>query len=162
MKTVGVFFGSRNTEHDISIITAEMIIAGLKGLGYSVVPVYINKSGEWLIGDELGSLQVFTDPGKKIASENKFKKYYLDLEESKGKIVFKSKSFAGKKIVIDIAFPAFHGAYGEDGTIQGLFEMIDIPYIGCDVASSAVAMDKALAKDVYISKKYRRPNLLHL
>ncbi|MDD5146796.1 MAG: D-alanine--D-alanine ligase [Candidatus Pacebacteria bacterium] len=147
-KTIGVFFGSRSTEHDISIITAQLIISGLKGLALSVVPVYINREGYWLINEELGKLENFTDPQREIGKENAYKQYYLDLENSIGKIVFKKKGLSGKTIIIDLAFPAFHGAFGEDGTIQGLFEMLNVPYVGCDVTSSAIAMDKALTKQM--------------
>jgi len=151
MKTIGVFFGSRNTEHDISIITGEMIISGLKGLNFNVMPVYITKRGEWMIGDELSSLQKFTDKDRKVDQEKKFSEYLLDLENSHGKMIFKKKGFSGKTITIDLAFPALHGAYGEDGTIQGLFEMLNIPYVGCGVAASAVAMDKSLTKKICLA-----------
>ena len=147
-KTIGVFFGSGSPEHDVSIITAQLIISGLKGLGYKVVPVYITKKGQWMIGEDLGNLKMFTNPEKKVADENRFAQYYLDMEESVGKIVFKKKGVLGKTVTIEIAFPALHGSFGEDGTIQGMFEMFGVPYVGCDVSSSAVAMDKALTKIV--------------
>ncbi len=147
-KNIGVFFGSGSTEHDISIITAQLIIGGLKGLGYQVTPVYITKTGKWMLGEDLGNLKLFTDPNKKVEDEKKFYEYYLDLEESIGKMVFRRKGFIGKTIAIDLAFPALHGTYGEDGTIQGMFEMLGIPYVGCNVPASAVAMDKALTKIV--------------
>lgn len=148
MKTIGVFFGSRSTEHDISIITAQLIISGLRGLGYPIVPVYITKNGEWMIDETLGELKRFTDPTSSVERNESYKEYLLDCKESHGKLVFKKKGFAGKTVHIDIAFPALHGPYGEDGTIQGLFEMFDIPYVGCGVASSSIAMDKALTKQV--------------
>lgn len=147
-KNIGVFFGSGSPEHDISIITAQLTIAGLKGLGYQVTPVYITKQGKWMLGEDLGSIKLFTDPSKKVEDEKKYFEYYLDLEESIGKMVFRRKGFAGRSVVIDLAFPAFHGSYGEDGTIQGLFEMFGIPYVGCGVPASAIAMDKAFTKDV--------------
>ncbi|MCX6790808.1 MAG: D-alanine--D-alanine ligase, partial [Candidatus Gribaldobacteria bacterium] len=147
-KTIGVFFGSRSPEHDISIITGQLIIAGLLGLGFKVVPVYLSRQGAWLIGDALGKMSNFTNPQIQIEQELKYQKYYLDLENSHGKIVFKQKGIGGKTITIDLAFPALHGSFGEDGTIQGLFEMLDVPYVGCDTASSAVAMDKALTKQI--------------
>jgi len=150
-KIVGVFFGSGSPEHDVSIITAQMIISGLKGLGYLVVPIYITKQGKWMLGEELGSLKLFADPSFAKASEgkpNKFLQYYLDMEESVGKIVFKSKGLLGKSITINLAFPALHGSFGEDGTIQGMFEMLGVPYVGCGVPASAIAMDKALTKIV--------------
>lgn len=147
METIGVFFGSRSTEHDISIITAQLIISGLKGLGKKIVPVYIDKQGNWLIDEVFGTLGAFTSPHG-TATQSHYKQYYLDLEESHGKLVFKKKGIGGKNIVVDMAFPAFHGPFGEDGTIQGLFEMFNVPYVGCDVASSAIAMDKVLTKQI--------------
>lgn len=148
IKNIGVFFGSGSPEHDVSIITGQLIIGGLKKLGYQVTPVYITKTGKWMLGEDLGDLKLFADPAKKIEDEKKYYEYYLDLEESVGKMVFRRKGFIGKSITIDLAFPALHGSYGEDGTIQGMFEMLGIPYVGCDVPSSAIAMDKALTKVV--------------
>lgn len=147
-KTIGVFFGSASPEHDVSIITAQLIISGLKGLEYKAVPIYITKKGQWLLSEALGSLKFFTDPSRKAEEEKSFTRYYLDLEESRGKMVFKKKGLGGKTVVVDMAFPALHGSFGEDGTIQGMFEMLGVPYVGCNVSASAVAMDKALTKQV--------------
>lgn len=149
--TIGVFFGSRSPEHDVSIITAQLIISELKKMNeYKVVPVYLSKEGEWHISDELGELKFFHREDKKEILK-KFNCYFIDLEKSKGKIVFKKKGLVSKKIVIDLAFPAFHGSFGEDGTIQGLFEMFNIPYVGCGVAAAALAMDKILTKLMYLA-----------
>ncbi len=171
--TIGVFFGSRSPEHDISIITGQLIISGLRDLGFKVVPVYLSKKGEWLLGEELGTLKTFTDPLVKI-DPKKFGKYYLDLEEStpsssppyhggerEGRLVFKKKGIFGKSLTIDLAFPAFHGSYGEDGTIQGLFEMFNMPYVGCGVAASAMAMDKILTKQYYEANQIPTPKFLY-
>lgn len=159
---IGVFFGSRNTEHDISIITAQLIISTLKGLNYTVTPVYISKKGEWLIGDELGSLFSFTDPKKNVTDEKKFTQYFLDLENSSGKLVFRKKGLSGKTVQVDLAFPALHGAYGEDGSIQGIFEMFNVPYVGCGVAASAIAMDKALTKQIMKADNIPTTKFLYL
>ncbi len=141
---IGVFFGSRNPEHEVSIITGQLIISGLKGLGYNIVPVYLGKDGGWFLGDELSSIDFFRKTQNRLSDLGKF---YLDMEKSKGKMVFRKKGWLASKIItIDVAFPAFHGQNGEDGTIQGLFELLDIPYVGCGVAASAVAMDKVLTK----------------
>lgn len=146
--TIGVFFGGRNPEHDVSIITGELIISGLKKAGYDVVPVYLDKAGKWLLGEELGSLKFFKgDPAKR--KDNGESKYYLDLEASYGKMVFKKKGLSSQTYSIDLAFPAFHGLNGEDGTIQGLFEILNVPYTGCGVAASAITMDKVLTKLLY-------------
>lgn len=143
--TIGVFFGSRSPEHDISIITGQLIISGLKKLGHFVVPVYIDKQGQWMLGDELGQMKSFTAQGLDFS---KFKNYSLDLENSRKKLVFKQKGIIGKTVTVDLAFPALHGANGEDGTIQGLFEMFNVPYVGCGVATSAMAMDKVITKQM--------------
>ncbi len=148
MKNIGVFFGSRAPEHDISVITGQLVIAGLKGLGYKVIPVYIGKKGEWFIGKGLDNIKNFANIEKLPMA--KMARYYLDLENSVGKLVLKTKSsFLRKTVTIDMAFPTFHGSYGEDGTVQGLFEMLDVPYVGCGVTASAIAMDKALTKQIY-------------
>lgn len=145
-KTIGVFFGSRNPEHDVSIITGQLIISGLRGLGYAVVAVYLDKKGVWYIGDRYGKMSHFTSGEQ---SPKRDAEWYLDMETSQRKMVFKQKGFAGKTVTIDLAFPAFHGQNGEDGTFQGLCEMVNIPYVGCDVASSAVTMDKVMTKQLY-------------
>lgn len=148
MKTIGVFFGSRAPEHDISIITGQLIVAGLKDIGLDVVPIYISKKGRWYIGKQLDSILFFRLPNKEDKL-TKMKEYSLDMEASSGKMVFRAKGLWPKKVEIDIAFPALHGINGEDGTIQGVFELVNIPYVGCDVAASAIAMDKVLTKMLY-------------
>ena len=145
-KTIGVFFGGKSPEHDVSIITGELIISGLRELGHSVAPVYISKEGEWHIGDALGDIAFFKKQNNNLAP---FRKWYLDLEASVGTMVFKKKGISTQTLVVDIAFPAFHGQNGEDGTMQGLFEMLGVPYVGCAVASSAITMDKVLTKLLY-------------
>jgi len=131
----------------VSIITGEFIISGLKKLNYNVVPIYLDKQGRWFLGEELGKLAFFKDGG----DLTKLKPYYLDLENSRGRMVFKQKGLFGQEIEINLAFPAFHGQNGEDGTAPGLFELCDLPYVGCDVASSAIAMDKVLTKELYLA-----------
>lgn len=146
MKTIGVFFGSRSPEHDVSIITGQLIISGLKKCGYNVIPVYIDKKGKWYSDSKLASMKFFTqshsDLDKKLASFN------IDFNKSSGKIV-KQSGFLKGNVVFDIAFPAFHGQNGEDGTFQGLCEILNVPYVGCDVTSSAITMDKVLTKMIY-------------
>lgn len=149
MKTIGVFFGSRSAEHDVSIITGQLIISELKKMGHTPVAVYLSKKGEWCLGEGLDSLKSFV-AGTDVVS--KHTAYYLDLEQSRGKIVFKQKGVLGKEVIIDIAFPAFHGTFGEDGTMQGLFEMLWVPYVGCGVPTSAIAMDKVLTKQMLQSQ----------
>lgn len=156
---IGVFFGSRSPEHDVSIITGQLIISELKKLGYNVVPVYLNKDGEWFADERLGSLKFFTNPQKDVELKE-MKPCKLELA-AKGRMVFKKEGMFSQEVVIDIAFPAFHGTNGEDGTIQGLFELMSIPYVGCDVLSSALAMDKAATKMMYRSEGIPTAKFMH-
>lgn len=145
---VAVFFGSRNPEHDVSIITGQLIISGLKDLGHEVVPVYISKTGVWCVGEELGNLDFFKNENYR-QNLSQFEGYSLQTNTT-GKLHLKKQSMFGtKEYIADIAFPAIHGQNGEDGTIQGLFEMFNVPYVGCDVQSSANAMDKVTTKLMY-------------
>ncbi|MFA5985794.1 MAG: D-alanine--D-alanine ligase family protein [Parcubacteria group bacterium] len=148
--TIGVFFGSRNPEHDVSIITGQMIIAELKKLNYTVVPVYIDKDGTWFSHDDIGSLKFFTQKDFTDTLKN-MPPCEILCNAKNNTLIIKTKSLFSKETVIDLAFPAFHGMNGEDGTIQGLFELSNVPYVGCDVASSAMTMDKIITKQLYKS-----------
>lgn len=143
--TIGVFFGGKNPEHDISIITGQLVLAGLTKASFDAHAVYLDKEGGWHLGNELHSIDFF----KKQRDLRSLGKWTIDLERSRGKMIFRQKGLWGKTVVIDLAFPAFHGQNGEDGTIQGLFEIFNIPYVGCGVAASAIAMDKVLTKQLY-------------
>src|SRR4030042_1454568 len=123
-QTIGVFFGGKSPEHDISIITGQLVISGLKGLGYRVIPVYLDKTGAWYAGDKLGDLKIFT--GNDPQAYKNLDRYDLDLVKSRGKLVLRKKGLISSELVIDIAFPAFHGSNGEDGTAQGMFEFFNI------------------------------------
>jgi len=157
MKTIAVIFGSRSAEHDVSIVTAvSAIIYPLKLSGkYNVVPVYISKDGSWYSDDELGDIDFYTsgDVGEKLS---KLKKINLKFDD--GLWIVKS-GLGDKKIHIDVVFPGTHGTYGEDGSLMGLLEMANVPYVGCDVTSSAVAMDKALSKIVIMAHKILTPKM---
>ncbi len=143
--TIGVFFGGKNPEHDISILTGHLVLAGFAKAGIDACAVYVGKDGSWHLGGELEDIGNF----KKQKDFSALAKWNLDLESSRGKMVFRQKGLFGKTVTVDVAFPAFHGQNGEDGTIQGLFEMLDVPYVGCGVAASAIAMDKVLTKQLY-------------
>lgn len=148
--TIGVFFGSRNPEHEVSIITGQLIISELKKLGYVVVPVYIDKKGRWFSSEKMQSLKFFTD--KNLEDElNKLETCSIDFDAQNQTLIIVNKGFLAKRTTLDLAFPAFHGANGEDGTIQGLFELSNVPYVGCDVTCSAMTMDKIITKQVYKS-----------
>ena len=143
---VGVFFGSRSTEHDISVVTALASILKPLQLSqkYEVVPVYITKDGRWFCDPSLGDIKLYAS-GAIDAWCTKHKPVQLLFD---GGLTLVQAGFGGKRIQIDIAFPATHGTHGEDGELMGVFEMAGAVYVGCTPAASAVAMDKVLAKQV--------------
>jgi D-alanine-D-alanine ligase len=154
--TIGVFFGSRSPEHDVSIITACSVIKGLREIGFSVVPIYITKDGRFFLGaatddpsnETLARVDYFEDGLEKKLS--KLNQYDLALTESQGRLRFVTETlFTSKTIDVDLAFPCFHGPHGEDGALHGLFQLADIPFVGPDQQASSVAMDKALTKLIY-------------
>jgi len=148
LKKVGVIFGGQSVEHEVSVITGMQVIENIDKSKYEVVPIYINKEGKWLTGPSLGDFKTykegnFKDAKQIVLSANRNDyNIYLHPDEA---------GLFGKKILgkLDIIFPALHGTYGEDGSTQGLFELMNIPYAGGGVLASSVGMDKILMKDVY-------------
>lgn len=148
MKTVLVIFGGRSPEHDVSIVSA--LAAVVKPLelcaDYAVETIYIAKDGAWYWGDELKDIALFRS-GKIDEFVKRTRSPSIELN---GGLTLLKQSTLGRttKRKIDIVFPVMHGSYGEDGSLMGLLEMAGVPYVGCDVPSSALAMDKVLAKQV--------------
>ncbi len=148
MEKIAVIFGGKSAEHDISIITA--ISTVIKPLEltkkYLVVPIYITKDGKWYSDQKLKDINRYT---KKDISETLKKLKPISLSFDNGLELLRQSKF-GKvsKEKIDLVFPSMHGTYGEDGTLTGLLEMANVPFVGCDTAASAVAMNKVLAKKV--------------
>ncbi len=149
-KNIAVFFGGRSTEHDVSIITAiNSVIRPLKLINeYHVIPIYISRTGEWYSDDKLTDIELYRNNQiEDFCKENR----PVSLIFEHGLTIVK-QSLLPKKIKIDVAFPAMHGTYGEDGSLMGLLRMADIPYTGCDMQASVIAMDKVLAKNLVRSK----------
>lgn len=150
-KKIAVFFGGRSPEHDVSVITAIQVMQALDVTLYEVLPVYIALDGKWYIGDGLNKRDTFipSDATKKNLTE-----VTLDMSSQRGgALIPKSQPFLGKSkpISFDVAIPAFHGLYGEDGNIQGLFELANIPYVGMRTKASSVLMDKVTSKYIFQS-----------
>lgn len=149
MKTIAVIFGGQSTEHDVSIVTAlGSVIKPLELTGeYKVEPVYIAKDGSWYWDTKLKDISMFQSGA---IDEFILKAPKVHLLFDKGLTLVKSSQFAGRKQYkhIDVVFPAMHGTHGEDGELMGILEMANVPYVGCGVAASAVAMDKVLSKQV--------------
>ena len=137
--TVAVFFGGMSSEHDISCRSAVTVVGGLDRARYDVILVGITKGGRWLLVRDESALR---DGSWRLSLETAVllpdaEEKCLLLTDAEGKM---------SKVHVDVAFPVLHGRFGEDGTIQGLFELAKIPYVGCGVAASAVCMDKLYAK----------------
>lgn len=149
MKTVAIIFGGRSTEHDVSVITAlASVIKPLRLVpDYDILPVYITKEGTWYADERLADIRVYTS-GKIDELLKKLSPVQLQFQGGLHIVWPKSGLRSGRSKKIDIAFPAMHGTYGEDGSLMGLLEMAGIPYVGCDQAASVLSMDKVLAKQV--------------
>ena len=148
MKTnVAVFYGCRSVEHEVSIISAVQAMRAMDREKYDITPVYVTKEGEMYTGDCLFSIEEYRNLPELFKKCDKV--YFVRSGE---KVVMKYENsglFSKKKErSIDVAFPVVHGTNCEDGTMQGYFEYLGIPYVGCDILSSAVGMDKAVFKDV--------------
>lgn len=150
MKTkVGVFFGGRSVEHEISVISALQAINAFNADKYEVVPVYISKQGKWFTGQPLLDISNYKDLK---ALEEKVEEVYMRPVYGDYKLYrsnLKNGLFSKKDPVVadlHIAFPVLHGSHGEDGMFQGVLETIGIPFVGCDTLSSANGMDKITMK----------------
>ncbi|HLR20953.1 MAG TPA: D-alanine--D-alanine ligase [Tissierellaceae bacterium] len=125
-----LIFGGKSAEHDVSVISAYHILQEIYYKHYQVVPVFISKEGKWLKGD--------------LITKKEEVPSLSELQELRG------EDFHFEELTSDsIAFPVLHGPNGEDGTIQGLFEMLDIPYVGCGVLASSAGMDKIVSKVLF-------------
>jgi D-alanine-D-alanine ligase len=169
---VGLVFGSRSVEHEISVTTASKTLEALRQVpGWEIVPLYITKAGAWLSGPPVVRLleveaegRAAQDPARRKALQEDYKRRLRDLATGAepaehlflpGDPTLRGlhgapgeRSWFRKTLTraIDVAFPTIHGTHGEDGTLQGLFELADIPYVGPGVAASAAGMDKVQSK----------------
>ncbi len=152
-KTVAVIFGGQSSEHEVSRTSAMLMLNALDQEKYQVLPVGITKKGEWLI---------YNGPVEHVGT-GEWEKYSTPVclsPDATKKALLKIVNDRVKEIPIDVVIPVLHGAWGEDGTIQGLFELAQIPYVGCGVLASAVSMDKVYTK--IIAKAARIPQANYL
>ena len=142
---VGVIFGGRSVEHDVSIVTAHQVMAVLQER-YEVVPVYVTREGRWLSAPGLNDLEVYKTKRWDEVGEA----VTLLLGPGGGGLQAEGGRLRGpKRIPLDVVIPSIHGTFGEDGTVQGLLELADVPYAGSDVVASALGMDKVAMKAVF-------------
>lgn len=153
MTKVGVFFGGRSVEHEVSVITALQAIHALPRDRLTPVPVYIAKTGAWYTGDALSDIDSYRDIDRMLADATRVS--LRPEPEARGQL-FAADSRrgllgGGPRVAaqIDVALPLVHGTNGEDGTLQGLFELNDVAYCGSGVAAAAISMDKRLMKAAF-------------
>ena len=148
MKNIGVIFGGVTCEHEVSIVTGLQLIENMDKTKYKIYPIYIHTDGEWYIGDKLLDPKIYED----------FDTYKSGLEKgyippTKQGFVIERKGFLLKNdfIKLDVVIPAMHGMNGEDGSLQGLLELANIPYTSSGILGASVGMDKILMKKVFES-----------
>jgi len=146
---VAVIFGGRSGEHEVSLVSAKSVVDALDKDKYEIVPIGITKEGQWFTG---------SDPIKTLKNEEnpaiKKRAVLPPDRDIRGIVILTAGSSEGefvfdRIIPVDVIFPVLHGPYGEDGTIQGLFEMADIPFVGAGVLASSCAMDKVVMKSLF-------------
>lgn len=142
---VGVIFGGRSGEHEVSLMSARSVMNVIDHEKYQIFPIAITQEGAWCWGSDALEQLSAKHPEKLAAAA-----IFPDVSRHG---LFQIRSEAGKELLekvtdLDVVFPVLHGTFGEDGTLQGLFEMTDIAYVGAGVLGSSVGMDKGLFKDL--------------
>lgn len=158
---VGVIFGGRSGEHEVSLQSAKSVMAALNPDKYEVVPIGITREGRWLTGDAMAALadgrwltgdamaalteaSATTQPATLLPDPQSSALMRVELVETK-------PASLSAVTELDVIFPVLHGPYGEDGTVQGLLELANLPYVGAGVVGSAVGMDKGIFKQVMVA-----------
>jgi D-alanine-D-alanine ligase len=140
---VGVLFGGRSGEHEVSLASAASVIRGLDPDKYEAVPIGISKEGHWLIGSAAQKLLPDVLKGGR--------RVVMAADPTDAALIPLDRSEMGQKL--DVVFPVMHGTYGEDGTIQGLLDLAGLPFVGAGVLGSAIGMDKDVAKRLLLQAK---------
>ena len=138
---IGVIFGGKSTEHDVSIVSGTSIIRKLDKNKYEIFPIYISRDKNWYIYEYNNEIY---NVGDKINTKNKINNIMEYLKN------------------LDVIFPVLHGSGGEDGTIQGMFEILNIPYVGSKVLGSSICMDKAYTKIIFEKAKINQANYVYI
>ena len=154
---VGVIYGGRSGEHEVSIASAAAVAQNLDKQRYEPIPIRIEKDGRWIIADRLPSSSSAAEVieqgraagAKHIGPDGREAHLLAHPSEEQIMTIERGTSPSITGLALDVVFPVLHGPYGEDGTVQGLLELANIPYVGAGVLSSAVGMDKAVAKRLF-------------
>ena len=153
---VGVIFGGRSSEHEVSVRSARSVIEAIDRKKYEVVPIAINPDGKWLAPSLASSL--LPEPTRKFLSQQTLSGPTDDVaiigDPSRSGLATLDRHETGGPVSaqsLDVVFPVLHGPYGEDGTLQGLLEMANIPFVGCGTLASACGMDKVVMKGLFLN-----------
>lgn len=141
---LGVIFGGMSTEHDVSVVSGTSIIKNLNREKYEIYPIYINEQGQWFqYNKKIEEIEILT-VGDKVS----------DIVEIQNPMEYLKE--------LDVLFPVLHGLYGEDGTIQGMFELLNKKYVGCKVLASSTCMDKAYAKVIFAQAGIEQADYIYI
>ncbi len=154
---VGVMFGGRNSEHEVSLRSARAVMSALDPDRYEIVPIGIDKQGRWLVGgDPMLALEQAAEPRLlgRAPEPGAFADPQATSQRTRGRLPGSAVPIgragaADDGGAIDVVVPVLHGLYGEDGTLQGLLDIADVPYVGCGVLAASVGMDKGLMKAAF-------------
>lgn len=141
---IGLFFGGRSTEHEVSVLTALQAYENLDLNKYEIIPIYVSKQGDCYTNPKFLELKNYQDLDSLLLSSTK-----INVSRKDGQGGLLTQGMFPRFIPLDVAFLAFHGSFGEDGCVQGLLEMYQIAYTGFNVLASAVAMDKVISKALF-------------
>jgi D-alanine-D-alanine ligase len=149
---VGIIYGGRSGEHEISVRSAKTVIEQIDKNKYEVLPIAISKEGNWL--NPFESFKLLTSETQQLLADDapNYTRNAIALigdTNYKGLANLQIADGEAQLTKLDVIFPVLHGTYGEDGTVQGLFEMADIPYVGCGVLASSCGMDKVVMKTLF-------------
>lgn len=155
---VAVLFGGRSGEHEISILSASNVIQNLDRSRFEVVPIGIDKKGAWFLGED----KLLENPQQQLQLQCEAERMLFapDLLGKHATSLQVKQTFLGNERLFDVIFPVIHGTLCEDGTVQGLLELADVPYVGCGVLASAVGMDKDVSKRLIMNAGLNVPAFL--
>jgi len=157
---VGIIYGGRSGEHEVSIASAAAVVQNLDKKRYEAIPVRIEKDGRWIIADRLPASssaaevieQSRAHTAQRLGRGGREAHLVAHPGDEQIMTIERGNNPSITGLALDVVFPVLHGPYGEDGTVQGLLELANIPYVGAGVLSSAVGMDKAVAKQVFAAR----------
>ncbi len=157
---VGIIYGGRSGEHEVSIASAAAVVQNLDKQRYEAIPIRIEKDGRWIIADRLPASssaaevieQSRAHTAQRLGRGGREAHLVAHPGEEQIMTIERGNNPSITGLALDVVFPVLHGPYGEDGTVQGLLELANIPYVGAGVLSSAVGMDKAVAKLVFAAR----------